>query len=259
MQRWADSVASRKAYEFENRLRRADGAWRWVIVRALPVKVGETGRIRWFGTVTDIHDAHELSEGRDMLAKELSHRIKNIFAVINGLISLQARKQPEHSEFADQLTQVLQALGRAHDFVRPSSGTTRKNLHGLLDVIFAPYRDARGNARVIVTGDEGEVSHKAATPLALVFHELATNSAKYGALSVEGGHVSLAIENDGERVLLTWKENGGPAVVATEEAGFGSRMVELAVTGQLLGKWDRQFARDGLRVDLDFPATTIAP
>ncbi len=259
MQHWADCIASGEPYEFENRLRRAEGQWRWVIVRALPVQVGETGRTRWFGTVTDIHDAHELSETRDMLAKELSHRIKNIFAVISGLISLEARKEPEHADFADRLTQVLQALGRAHDFVRPSGGTARENLQGLLQVIFAPYRDRAGKPRVTVSGDDAEVSHKAATPLALVFNELATNSAKYGALSVEGGHVSLVIENDGERVHLLWKEHGGPQVVATEETGFGSRMVQLAVTGQLQGNWDRQFQPDGLLAKLDFPAGAIAP
>ncbi len=258
---WAAAVREGEPYERQHRLRRHDGKFRWVIVRALPVKVGETGRLRWFGTITDIHDAHELSENRDMLAKELSHRIKNIFAVVNGLISLQARKEPEHADFADRLTQTLQALGRAHDFVRPSGGTTQESLRGLLEVIFAPYRDAGGKPRVRLDGDEGAISHKAATPLALVFHELATNSAKYGALSVDGGYVILAIASEGKRVQLTWKEHGGPPVEHgnASEAGFGSRMVELAVTGQLQGQWERHFEESGLRVELDFPADAIAP
>ncbi len=256
---WQAAVEAGKPYERQHRLRRADGEWRWVIVRALPVKVGRDDECRWFGTITDIHDAHEISESRDMLAKELSHRIKNIFAVISGLISLQARKEPEHADFADRLTQTLQALGRAHDFVRPSGASARESLLGLLEVIFTPYRNGAGEPRVLVRGDEGAISHKAATPMALIFHELATNSAKYGALSAEGGHVTLDIDSSQGQLHLQWKEHGGPPVTQQGEAGFGSRMVDLAVTGQLQGSWEKRFEQDGLAVELVIPASVIAP
>ena len=256
---WQKSVREGAPFERQNRLRRADGKWRWMIVRALPVDVGKTGRRRWFGTMTDIDDTHKLSESRDMLAKELSHRIKNIFAVIGGLVSLQARKEPDHSEFADRLTKTLHALGRAHDFVRPSAGATQDSLHGLLEMIFSPYRNDAGDLRISVNGDEGKISHNAATPMALIFHELATNSSKYGALSLDGGEVTLDITHHGESIKLLWKERGGPPARDPGTTGFGTRLVDLAVSGQLQGRWERRFVSDGLEVELHIPQTAIAP
>lgn len=257
LHKWQHALASGTAFEDEHRMLRADGQWRWVLVRALPVELGQGGR-RWFGTITDVDDAHKLSQARDTLARELSHRIKNIFAVVSGLISLEARKAPEHRPFAERMHDTLGALGRAHEFVSPAHGTSRESLAGLLDVIFKPYRDSRDQPRVTVSGAELAVSPGSATPLALVFHELATNSAKYGALSVEGGHVSLAIAGADGRVRLSWKEHAGPAPDAGGTAGFGSRLVELAVTGQLQGQWERRFEDDGLAVELDLPAAALS-
>lgn len=263
--KWTHALATGEQYEDEHRLRRADGTYRWSLARANAVDLGPNlgqGQRRWFGTITDVDDAHKQSEARDTLARELSHRIKNIFAVVSGLVSLEARKAPEHKDFADRIGQTLRALGRAHDFVRPASGAVQESLVGLLDVLFEPYRTSANSPRVVVSGIDQPVSSKAATPLALVFHELATNSAKYGALSLDGGEVRLEISAADGRVLLSWKECGGPALGAdTAEPralGFGSRLVDLAVTGQLQGRWDRRFEVDGLAVDLDVPTSALA-
>ncbi len=256
---WRRSLATRQPYEHENRLLRADGEYRWVLVRALPVQIGESENVRWFGTMTDVHEAHSLSESRDMLAKELSHRIKNIFAVVTGLISLQARKEPEHKDFASTLSETLRALGRAHDFVRPASGSTRESLSGLLEVLFAAYSAGGNEPRIRVRGDECAIDPKAATPLALIFHELATNSAKYGALSVDQGHVTLAVTERGDEITLLWTEHGGPKPVDSGGTGFGSRMVEMAVTGQLQGSWERRFEDAGLAIELRLSKAAISP
>src|SRR5690606_22280597 len=101
--------------------------------------------------------------------------------------------------------ETLRALGRAHEFVRPAGGDTRESLTGLLEVLFAPYGRG-GKARVRISGADVVISARAATPLALVFHELATNSAKYGALSAEGGIVTLDIAENGETLRLLWRE-----------------------------------------------------
>ena len=257
MRKWQQALADGTAFEDEHRMLRSDGEWRWVLARALPVDLGQ-GRRRWFGTITDIDDAHKLSQARDTLARELSHRIKNIFAVVSGLISLEARKAPDHRPFADRLNDTLGALGRAHEFVSPSHGTSRESLSGLLTVIFKPYRDSRDQPRVVVSGSDHAVSARSATPLALVFHELATNSAKYGALSVDGGHVSLTIAEAEGRIHLAWKEHGGPVPGDGSVPGFGSRLVDLAVTGQLQGRWERRFDADGLAVELDLPAAALS-
>lgn len=255
---WKAAIASGEPYECEYRMRDARGDYRWMLTRASPANVGRGGQQRWFGTITDIDQVHRLSEARDMLARELSHRIKNIFAVITGLVLMRARKSPENREFAEGLVETLHALSRAHDYVRPSQGARREGLLGLLEVIFAPYSDETGAARVSISGDDAEIGARSATPLALVFHELATNSAKYGALGVAEGHVTLAVEVDEGSVRLRWDEHGGPPPVDTGEEGFGSRLVEMAVTGQLQGSWERRFEADGLKVDLALSAAAIA-
>ena len=258
LEKWSACIANGTEFEVEFRLRHADDSWTWVLALAVPVDGEKDEESRWFGSITDIDEGHRLSESRDMLARELSHRIKNIFAVVIGLIALQARKEPEHKVFANRLSDVLRALGRAHDFVRPASGATRQSLKGLLDVLFAPYVTDDGDPRITVSGAEADISARAATPMALVFHELATNSAKYGALSVEDGHVTLELDDRDEQIALLWREHGGPAVDGSGETGFGSRMVEMAVTGQLMGSWERRFEPGGMEADIALSKEAIA-
>ena len=101
-----------------------------------------------------------------------------------------------------------------------------------------------------VSGDDLAVAANSATPLALVFHELATNSAKYGALSSEHGMVELSIVDRGDTLLLRWVERGGPPAPRHPQEGFGSRLVEMSVTGQLGGSWERRFEKGGMVCEL---------
>jgi PAS domain S-box-containing protein len=254
---WEHSLKTGEIYEVEHRLCRHDGEYRWMISRALPVRDADGKIVRWFGTAVDIHDIYEASAGRELLAKELSHRIKNIFAVIAGLVSLSSRKHPEAKEFADDLTATIRALGRAHEFVRPGDKARSGNLRGLLEQLFAPYGTGDG-ARVKVSGDDFPINSRMTTPLALVFHELATNSAKYGALATGEGTVSLKVADGSKAVKLVWRESGGKKVKKPARDGFGTRLVDMSVSGQLGGSWERRFDDDGLVVELKLPKATIA-
>lgn len=254
---WDARFVADEEFEAEFRIRRADGSWRWVLALAVPVSEGKGYPLRWFGTVTDIDEVRNALEERDLLAKELAHRIKNIFAVVIGLASLQARKSPENAPFVKELTQALRALSRAHEFVRPQNGPTQESLTGLLEALFAPYSAGGNEPRVRVSGIDTAISARVATPLALVFHELATNSAKYGALSADGGHIELTIADEDDVIALAWREHGGPPVHDPEATGFGSRLVEMSVTGQLQGTWDRRFVEDGLVVDFTIPKVAL--
>jgi PAS domain S-box-containing protein len=256
---WQRCLQTGEIYEIQHRLCRHDGEYRWMMSRAVPVRDPDGKIVRWFGTAVDIHDIYAASESRDLLAKELSHRIKNIFAVIAGLVSLSARKRPEFKEFAEELNAVIRALGRAHDFVRPVDSAARDNLHGLLAELFAPY-GIEESARVQVQGDDMAISSRAATPLALVFHELATNSAKYGALAKSDGRVQLTVTDTGDDLLMRWSETGGksPAKNAKLKDGFGSRLVDMSITGQLGGSWERRFEKDGLVVEMTVSKAAIA-
>jgi len=249
---WQRSLKTGEVYQVEHRLCRHDGEYRWMISRAVPVRDEDGTIVKWFGTAVDIHEIYAASEARDLLAKELSHRIKNIFAVVAGLVSLTARKHPEFRDYADELTGVIRALGRAHDFVRPVDGEARDNLRGLLEELFAPY----GN-RIRIGGADYAITPRAATPLALVFHELATNAAKYGALATEQGAVEVTVKERKKDLLLLWRERGGKAPKKQPKEGFGSRLVEMSITGQLGGKWERRFEPEGLVVEMTVSKETL--
>ena len=258
--KFSETVAAGKLFEDEWRIFMADGSYRWVQSRAVPV-AREGRSTRWFGTVIDIDKTHRLSEARDLLASELSHRIKNIFAVVSGLIALRSRGKPEVKAFADDLNAALRALGTAHDYVRPDDGRGADRLKGLLDDLLAPYEGARGE-RVEIRGDDVAIGARAATPLALIFHELATNAAKYGALSNGGGKVDIEIKlpcAEEDEVCVFWREFSECADEREngEGEGFGSRMLRMAIEGQLGGRFNRAFSGDGLDVEIAFPLKSL--
>ncbi len=260
---WRQSLDTGEPYNIEYRLRHFDGTYRWVLGRALPVR-DENGAItRWFGTCTDIHEQKLAYEEREIISQELSHRIKNIFAVIAGLIAFSARGKPEFAGIATDLRHRINALGRAHDFVRPHSANSRpaaaqNSLHGLLQELFEPYQRIDG-ARLSVTGDDVQIDDRSATPLALLFHELATNATKYGALATELGTVRIAVTANDDTVSLNWCEQGGPSVAKpTTPAGFGTQLIEMSAVRQLGGSVNRTWNDDGLIVDLKIPKAAFS-
>jgi PAS domain S-box-containing protein len=259
---WNQSLATGAPYEIEYRLRHHSGEHRWTLGLALPVRDSEGTIVRWFGTCTDIHATKLAAEERELVAQELSHRIKNIFAVLTGIISLSARSQPEVKPFADQLRQRIYALAEAHDFVQPRSrearpGQDQLSLRALIGRLLTPY-DQDEQPRFEFLGDDAEIDEGAATPLALLVHELATNAAKYGALSTPEGRIVLTGARHEGRYHLSWKEIGGPAIVAGDlPEGFGSRVIALSAEGQLRGQLERIWEPDGLRVEADLPLEAL--
>lgn len=254
---WDSAVRNGLPYEAEYRLRHRDGSYRWMLGRAMPVE-GPSGEIvRWFGTITDVDSSHRKSEGREILARELSHRIKNIFALVSGLVSLKARQYPEAEDFAAELGKTIQSLGRAHDFIRPGHVPGGQGgLRDLLRELLAPYDDQNGE-RVSITGDDVPVTAKVSTPFALVFHELATNAAKYGALSQPDGRVEVAIARGEEQVVIDWNEHGGPPAREGESEGFGTRLITMTVDGQLNGSLERDWRDSGLSARLTVPVSSL--
>lgn len=258
-ERWRHSLETGEPYEIEYRLRHRTGQYRWTLGRALPLRNAAGEITRWFGTCTDIHEQKLTLEEREMIAHELSHRIKNIFSVINGLIGLSTREHPEIAKATDELRERVMALGRAHDFVRPHSANSaselgQSSLQGVLRQIFAPY----GENRVILEGEDIEVDDRSATPLALLFHELATNAAKYGALSVAEGKVVLNTGRDGDACIIDWSERAGPFTAEPSHEGFGSRLISLSVERQMSGTIERRWLPDGLRVSLRIPLRSMS-
>ena len=260
--RWRHSLDTGEPYEIEYRLRHNSGDYRWALGRALPVRDEHNAIIRWIGTCTDIDDAKRNTQQTELLSRELSHRIKNIFAVIAGLIGLSSYREPGNEEFGSQLAGRISALGRAHDFARPHSDISRPyadfmGLHGMLTELLIPYRE-QGSNRIVISGEDMRIDERSATPIALAVHELATNAVKYGALSNVDGTVEILTAVDGENVTIQWNEKGGPEITSIPiENGFGTQLSNISIEDQLGGKIERKWARTGLQVMLSIDASRL--
>ncbi|SMH33572.1 PAS domain-containing sensor histidine kinase [Mesorhizobium australicum] len=258
---WRHSLATGEPYQIEYRLRHHSGEYRWTLGRAMPIR-GNDGRIvRWFGTCTDIHETKLVAEEREIVAQELSHRIKNIFSVMSGIVALSARTYPELAPLASTLRARISALGVAHDFVRPHSAASRPagiemTVKGLITTLLKPYRD-EGDDRLSISGDDARIDERSATPISLLLHELATNSAKYGALAEKNGRVVVRLDTDPDNLFIEWKESGSAITAPARQEGFGSRLMSLSVEGQLSGRLERMWEQDGLRVRVTIPARAL--
>ncbi|MGK6355804.1 sensor histidine kinase [Sphingomonas sp. DT-207] len=226
---------------------------RWIAARGQGDDAGIQGRTM-FGIFLDVTGRKQAEEGHELLAGEMSHRVKNLLAIATALTAISSRSASTTEQMALELTGRLTALDRAHDLVRPlPAGQGRAALLGdLISIVLAPYDD-RGafSGRIRVAVERMGVGEGAATSLALILHELATNAVKYGALSVPGGRLDISTTSVGDEVMLVWLERGGPAVKEpTEPAGFGSRLIERAVSRQLRGSIEHDWSEGGLIVTL---------
>lgn len=257
-ERWAQSVGTGEDYEIEYRLRHNTGDYRWVLARAQPLH-NSSGEIeRWFGTCTDIEDIKQAEEARMLLAGELSHRIKNIFTVVGGLVSLTARGDDRAQDFARHFRERLGALAAAHEYVRPDSLAagmldTGQTVKGLLGILLQPYT-ANAGSRFEVSGPDAPIGPKTAAAFALVMHEQATNAVKYGSLSKASGRVEIRTEQVGDAFVLTWCEIGGPGLEGPpERRGFGTDLAARSAAGQLGGRIEHLWESEGLVVRLSVP------
>lgn len=220
---------------------------RWISARGQGADSGMVGRIM-LGIFIDVTGRKQAEEGHELLAGEMSHRVKNLLAIATGLTHITSRSATTPAEMAKELTGRLTALGRAHDLVRPIPGKegTAALFGDLIAVLLAPYDDMGAfSGRVRVSVPRMGVGEKSATTLALVVHELATNSLKYGALSCETGTLDVSCIQKGEDLILTWTERGGPPVVAPQAAGYGSKLTGRVVAAELDGTINREWSPEG--------------
>ena len=227
------------AYEIDFRIC-VDDEVRWISARGKGDDEGIVGRIL-YGVFLDVTQRKQAEEAHELLSGEMSHRVKNLLAIASGLTEITSRTTTTAAEMAKELTNRLAALGRAHDLVRPVSRQDPQGalLGDLLAVLLSPYDDGRESApRVRVSVPRISVGETSASALALVIHELATNSLKYGALSSRSGtlDVSCTAKDSDGCVLIGWTERGGPPVEPPGGPhGFGSRMIHRTMSGQLGG------------------------
>lgn len=233
---------------------------RWISARGQGADVGMVGRIM-LGIFIDVTGRKQAEEGHERLAGEMSHRVKNLLAVATGLTHITSRSTTTTAEMAKELTGRLTALGRADDLVRPIPGKEGKAaLFGdLIAILLAPYDDMGAfSGRVRVSVPRMGVGEKAATTLALVIHELATNSLKYGALSSEAGTLDVSCTPEADVLTLIWTERGGPPVVAPDGAGYGSKLISRVIAAELDGTIKTEWLPKGATVSVKMRKDRLA-
>ena len=215
-----------------------------VVARLLTQQAVEDSRsLEWFAQQNSI---------RNSLTRELNHRVKNTLANVLSIVSLTRRRASSLDEFAEGIDSRIRALSATHDLLTQSEwGTTP--VRSVAEVELAPYANDEDHD-LVIDGPEVELAPNDALSLGLALHELATNAAKYGALSVGGGKVSIIWElvND-KLVRLRWRESHGPAVSPPAKRGFGTDLIEKIVAHELRHPVELEFAPEGVRCTMLVP------
>ena len=202
---------------------------------------------------------------QEMLTKEMSHRIKNLFAVSEGMVRMTMRSEATKDEMGKSLIGRFHALASAHGLIRRSfspDGTPPKvsNLEELVRTIVEPHERilAGGKSRFDVAGPSMPCGEHALNGTALMFHELATNAVKYGALANDAGRIRITWVASGDALVFDWHETGGPEIAGEPLAsGFGSKLLNDTVKHQFGGQMDHAWHPDGLKVRVSIPLNRL--
>lgn len=199
----------------------------------------------------DVTDAVRSAERQKLMIDELNHRVKNTLATVQSIAIQTARSHADPRTFAEGFQARLMALSHTHDLL------TRSHWEGAgLEAILQHETEAHGSHRVSVNGPHVALTPAAALSLGMIFHELATNAAKYGSLSAPDGRVLVdwtLADQTRPRLELVWREINGPPVLRPDRKGFGSRLIERNVRHDLAGEVELDYADDGFVATFSIP------
>jgi PAS domain S-box-containing protein len=250
---------------YETIRRRKDGRLVEISLSVSPIR-NRVGRVTGASKIArDITEKRRAEDQQRLLLAEMNHRIKNLFSLAGSIVSLSARSAASTSQLASAVAERLRALAKAHELTIPSDflRATAKcaTLQALIETIMAPYQSpSTQRPRIQVKCCDAPISGESVTSFALLVNELATNAAKYGALSAPDGRVEITCSKHGDRFVIDWQEIGGPMVSSPSSAeGFGSRLVNATVEGRLNGSIKREWKPEGLAVFVSIDVERIAP
>jgi two-component sensor histidine kinase len=207
----------------------------------------------------EINEHRRTEDALRFAMRELDHRVKNTLAIVQSVAEQTLRGASSMRDFSAAFTGRLQAMARIHSALAEGRWQGLP-LTQLIELVVGPY--GRSRESIVVDGDGAFVSSDLARVLGLTLHELATNAAKYGALSTTAGRVAISahIGSDAEQALhITWREHNGPPVAAPARRGFGMRMIEDALAYEVNGHVDLQFTPEGLRCEIEVPMPEQKP
>ena len=238
-----------KTYETEFRLRRPNGEVRWCIGSAAASLDGDDRVIRVSGVTIDITERKRAEQRQNLLSREVDHRGKNALALVQSIVRL-TRADSIH-DYSKAVEGRIAALARVHTILSLSSWEGAE-LSRLIDEEMAPFitKDAR---RVVAAGPKVRLEPSTAQTLALALHELATNAAKYGALSSLSGRITVNWKLSPDCLELEWREDAGPPVQTPLSQGFGTKSVIASIETQLGGRARFDWRPEGLCCQLSVP------
>jgi PAS domain S-box-containing protein len=248
-------------YSVEKRFTRKDGRMIWMSVRSSPVRAAD-GQLHYLvRVVQDITERKAGEQRQKLLIDELNHRVKNTLATVQSLASQTARGALTPEAFREGFEGRLIALSKAHDQLTRHHWESA-GLREIVSASIAPYAGA-GPERIVLRGEDIVLRPRAVLTLAMAFHELTTNAAKYGALSLPGGRIEIrwqVASGDAPLLRIDWVEQKGPVVSEPQRRGFGSKLIEGSIAAELGGSARLAFERSGVRCEIVIPlaATTIS-
>ncbi|TCR68190.1 PAS domain S-box-containing protein [Bosea sp. BK604] len=243
---------------FETVRMRKDGSLVDLSLTISPIRNAEGAIVGASKIARDITERRQAQEKQRLLYGEMQHRVKNLFALAAGIVSLTARSGGRPQDLARIIHERLAALARAHQLTMPDwteEGLSPQSttLLALVKTIVEPY----GGHKIDISGIDSEVGSEAVTHVALLLHELTTNAAKYGALSASEGRLEIRTFEAGGSINLEWTELGGPVTTAPSSSGFGTRL-ENGVLTSLDATIRRDWRNTGLVVTIEIPREKLA-
>jgi len=236
-------------FQSEFRVCRPNGEVRWCIGTAVASVDATDHVVRISGVTTDITERKEAEERQVLLAREVDHRARNALALVQSIVRL--TRADNIKSYIAAVDGRIAALARAHTLLAQSRWQGA-DLARLVDEELAAYRGGDAQ-RIVASGPDVSLEPRTAQTLALALHELSTNAAKYGALSVLSGRVQLTWELQSHSLVLRWAENGGPPAVPPASPGFGIKVISASVERQLEGEARFDWQREGLYCSLTVP------
>ncbi|MBT0670984.1 PAS domain-containing protein [Novosphingobium profundi] len=212
------------------------------------------GRTRIVGTVIDITPEYTLAETRALMLREMNHRVKNLFAVVSGMVSAAGRTHHDVRSYSEDLRERISALGRAHSLAAPSGDQPAISLADLVETTVDAYR---GLGAIAIEGPPVAIARASLSSLALILHEWTTNAAKYGALREGQGSLAIRWHHDGDALQLDWIERGADLSGTHEASGFGTLLVTTSAR-QLRAELSREVEGDCFHLAMRLPATVVA-
>lgn len=250
-------LTPRKSFElWQSEVRGQSAPW-----SAGELEAAEAMRITLMEVVLRLTEAARLErekaeQQQSFLIAELNHRVRNILNLIRGLVSQSRGQSASIEEFSDIVGARIEALATAHDQITKQNWAPA-SLYKLIETEAAAYLNDK-KTRVLISGPDAMLDPNAFTTIALVIHELITNSAKHGALSDSKGEVLIALAEKNGALALSWKERKGPKVKPPTRRGFGSTIIENSVPFDLKGEATLNYAETGLEAFFTVPAKFVA-